>query len=129
MRPLTQLGLSRYRNVFMERVMIGAGIVPSLDEFGIFEIPVLAGIMRVIASAGEGWDHVSVSMANDKKQHQRRCPTWDEMEYAKRRFFKDDETAMQLHVPPAEHISVHPVTLHLWRPWGTPIPRPPKAMV
>ena len=79
--------------------------------------------LRVIASAAEGWDHVSVSRAN-------RCPNWPEMEQVKRAFFRDDETAMQLHVPTADHINVHPHTLHLWRPNnGTVIPLPPKVMV
>src|SRR6187401_1238068 len=46
-----------------------------------------------IASAGGGWDHLSVSLAH-------RTPTWEEMDRLKRMFFRDDETAMQFHVPP-----------------------------
>ncbi len=76
----------------------------------------------VIAAAGEDWDHVSVSAAG-------RTPTWSEMEAIKRLFFKDDETAMQLHVPPREHINRHNFTLHLWRPHRLAIPRPPEWMV
>lgn len=67
------------------------------------------GPLRVIASDGAGWDHVSVSAPG-------RTPTWDEMERVKRLFFRDDETAMQLHVPPAEHVNLHAHCLHLWRP-------------
>jgi hypothetical protein len=78
--------------------------------------------LRVIATAGEGWDHVSVSRAN-------RCPNWPEMEQIKRLFFATVETAMQLHVPPSDHISVHPYCLHLWRPHDVEIPRPPSWMV
>jgi len=78
--------------------------------------------LRVVASAGEGWDHVSVSCSN-------RCPNWMEMEQVKRLFFKDDEVAMQLHVPPSEHINHHPYCLHLWRPHDAPIPMPPDWMV
>jgi hypothetical protein len=74
------------------------------------------------------------------------------MEFVKRIFFADDETAMQLHVPLAEHISHHPYCLHIWRPqsageiaaireeWGDEwpygelespgtIPRPPSSAV
>jgi hypothetical protein len=91
----------------------GAFLVPS---------PLDRAAMRVIASADEGWDHVSVSRAN-------RCPNWQEMEHVKRLFFKDDETAMQLHVPVSDHISVHPNCLHLWRCQSQPIPMPPKWMV
>lgn len=78
--------------------------------------------LQVVASSGEGWDHVSVSRSN-------RCPNWPEMEFIKRRFFKDDETAMQLHVPPEDHINNHPNCLHLWRPQNVPIPRPPAEFV
>jgi hypothetical protein len=78
--------------------------------------------LAVVASAGGGWDHVSVSRKN-------RCPNWAEMEHVKRSFFNDDETAMQLHVPPAEHINCHSNTLHLWRPQHCEIPRPPAILV
>lgn len=81
--------------------------------------------LRVIASGnegGEGWDHVSVSLPD-------RCPTWEEMEFIKRLFFRDDEVAMQLHVPPKDHISVHDYCLHLWRPQNEKIPLPPSIMV
>jgi hypothetical protein len=51
------------------------------------------------------------------------------MESVKRAFFEDHETAMQLHVPPADHVNMHPTTLHLWRPQGIEIPRPPSILV
>lgn len=76
----------------------------------------------ILASSGDGWEHVSVSRA-------RRCPNWPEMEYVKRMFFKDSETVMQLHVPESEHINCHPNCLHLWRPTNETIPRPPGWMV
>lgn len=76
----------------------------------------------VIAANGEGWDHISVSAPN-------RTPTWSEMEAIKRLFFEPHETAMQLHVPPADHINRHPYVLHLWRPHDMMIPRPPGWMV
>lgn len=79
-------------------------------------------VFRVIASSGLGWDHVSVSLPD-------RCPTWDEMEFIKRTFFKPDEVAMQLHLPPADHINRHPYCLHLWRPHAVAIPLPPKISV
>jgi hypothetical protein len=89
---------------------------------GAFLVPVGNVKLNVIASNGEGWDHVSVS-ARD------RTPTWDEMEAIKRMFFKDTETAMQLHVPPKQHINYHPYCLHLWRPHDNRIPLPPQWMV
>lgn len=78
--------------------------------------------LTIVASIGGKWDHVSVSLSD-------RCPTWAEMELVKRAFFHDDETAMQLHVKPDDHISLHPYCLHLWRPHGVAIPLPPKEYV
>jgi hypothetical protein len=91
----------------------GAFLVPS---------PIDRATMRVVASSSGGWDHVSVSRKN-------RIPNWPEMEFIKRAFFKDDEAAMQLHVPPSEHISYHPHTLHIWRPQAIEIPMPPAIFV
>lgn len=78
--------------------------------------------MAVVASSGEGWDHVSVSRPN-------RCPNWPEMEYIAGLFFKEDEAAMQLHVPASEHVNNHPYCLHWWRPHHKEIPRPDAIMV
>lgn len=80
------------------------------------------GLLTIVASSGEGWEHVSVSRAN-------RCPNWPEMEQIKRMFFRDDECVMQLHVPIKDHLCLHPNCLHLWRPINVPIPRPPSWMV
>lgn len=94
------------------------------ETCGAFRVPspIDGQTLAVIASSGAGWDHVSVSRSN-------RCPNWPEMEYIKRAFFKNDETAMQLHVPEADHINRMPYCLHLWRPHNAEIPRPPGWMV
>jgi hypothetical protein len=94
------------------------------ETCGVFDLPCpRTGVtLTCIASTGEGWDHVSVSLKN-------RCPNWTEMEHAKRAFFLPDETAMQLHVPEADHISFAHTALHLWRPQRVLIPRPPAALV
>lgn len=94
------------------------------ETCGVFSVPstIDGAQLKIIASSGEGWDHVSVSRRN-------RCPNWDEMEQVKRLFFREHEAAMQLHLPPADHISVHPHCLHIWRPHDAEIPLPPKCMV
>lgn len=101
-------------------------------------------VIRVIASDGMGWDHVSVSLAT-------RCPTWDEMCWVKDKFFGPEEAVMQLHPPKSEHVNHHEFCLHMWRPqspeemeriklawgneweddWKSPgeIPMPPSFMV
>ena len=91
---------------------------------GAFKVPFAKTgvVLAVVASWGGGWDHVSVSLPN-------RCPNWLEMERVKRLFFKPDEVAMQLHVPPSDHINNHPYCLHIWRPHNQDIPRPPAWMV
>jgi hypothetical protein len=78
--------------------------------------------LRVIASHGMGWDHVSVSLGH-------RCPTWEEMSFIKRLFFLPDEVVMQLHVAESSHINIHPHCLHLWRPQHAEIPLPDPLMV
>jgi hypothetical protein len=91
---------------------------------GVFEVrsKIDGTMLKVIASNGGGWDHVSVS-------HRRRVPNWYEMEQVKALFFEENETCMQLHVPAADHINNHANCLHLWRPHDIEIPRPPSYMV
>jgi hypothetical protein len=94
------------------------------DRAGSFTItsPLDGATMVVVASNNDGWDHVSVSRKN-------RVPNWAEMSAIHRMFFKDDEVAMQLHMPPSDHINIHPFVLHLWRPHDSTIPLPPKIFV
>lgn len=88
--------------------------------------------IKIIASSGYGWDHVSVSL-NDSLLP----PNWTEMEFIRRMFFKPDEPVMQFHAPVADYVdglngSGHPGCLHLWRPYDArvgEIPTPPKFMV
>lgn len=92
--------------------------------------------LRLIVSAGdpEGWnyfgfplpifEHVSVSVVGEK-----RCPTWEEMNYIKNLFWLPEECVLQYHPPQSEYVNDHPYVLHLWRPIGVEIPRPPKLCV
>lgn len=82
-------------------------------------------VLRIIASDGrdhaaQGWEHVSVSVAN-------RCPNWPEMCFIKDLFWGEEETVIQFHPPKNEYVNHHPTTLHLWRdrawnlmPFATP---------
>lgn len=76
----------------------------------------------VVASEGEGWEHVSVSRKD-------RCPTWEEMCEVKSLFWDDEDAVMQLHPPKSTWVSNHPYCLHLWRPIAQTIPLPPSMMV
>lgn len=101
------------------------------DKMGVFRpISKISGArLQIIATAMEGWDHVSVTVPIINSADRYRTPTWDEMDEVARLFFKEDEVAMQLHVPRGDHINHHPNCLHLWRPWAMPIPTPPKEYV
>jgi hypothetical protein len=90
------------------------------ETCGCFNVPLPTGEqLRVIASSGAGWDHVSIS-------HRSRCPTWGEMVFVKRAFFKRGEWAVEYHPPEKENISLHDYCLHLWRPNnGIEFPLPP----
>lgn len=110
------------------------GVIAEYDEDG----PVFGGTaqiksnvggqrLRVIFSSASDWDHVSVSVWRGDQSV--RAPSYTEMVRVKRAFFQPDETAMELHVPPSEHINKNPHVLHLWRPLDQDIPRPPAWMV
>ncbi len=80
------------------------------------------GLLRIIASWGMNWEHVSVS-------RQDKCPVWEEMDYIKRLFWDDKEPVMQLHPPRSQWVNNHPYCLHLWKPMRQEIPLPPTKMV
>ena len=136
MRSLARFERFRMINAHARDFFHGGGCGD--DSSGIFELPNLAAVARhvagkplsrplpklymVIATIEGGWDHVSVS-----KDHV--TPSWEEMDAIKRLFFRDDEAVVQLHVPPREHINLHPHCLHLWRPQGWAFPLPDPAMV
>lgn len=89
---------------------------------GHFEIPFKSCVLTVIASDGNDWDHVSVSLPN-------RCPNWNEMNHIKDLFFEEPECVMQLHPPKNNYVNIHPYCLHLWKPQKENIPTPPLYMV
>lgn len=94
------------------------------DDFGIFLVDHTKTnvTLKVIASAGEGWEHVSVSLPN-------RCPNWPEMHAIKQLFWLDEEAVMQLHPPQSDYRSYYDYCLHLWRPISQDIPLPPGILV
>lgn len=92
---------------------------------GIFEWETSSGRIRVVASDGGGWEHVSVSL-------ERRTPTWEEMCKVKDIFWDPEDCVMQLHPPKSEYVNFAKNCLHLWRPVAgevPPIPQPPRWMV
>src|SRR6187431_121014 len=84
----------------------------------------LVSQLNVIASDGMGWEHVSVSLPD-------RCPTWDEMNFAKDIFWDDDDFVIQIHPVMDDYVNNHPYCLHLWRKAGKNefCQLPPNSMV
>lgn len=88
----------------------------------VMQIPCGVRLLRVIASIGGGWDHVSVSLSD-------RTPTWYELEFVRKKLFKPNEIVIQFHVPGDKHINVHPHCLHMWREHGRKVRLPPRHFV
>jgi hypothetical protein len=78
--------------------------------------------LKVIASDGAGWEHVSVSLPT-------RCPTWEEMAYIKGVFWGDGDCVVQFHPSRSEYVNNHPCCLHLWRAIDAVMPLPPSLLV
>ncbi len=104
------------------RVRTGDPRFATDDSWGNAGLFIPGNGLRIIASDGEGWEHVSVSRTH-------RCPTWEEMCWVKDRFWDADDCVAQFHPPKADYVNFHPYCLHLWRPTTATFPRPPSWMV
>jgi hypothetical protein len=82
--------------------------------------------LLIIASDGDGWEHVSV---HARRGQQTRTPTWKEMTFVKSLFWEDEDVVVQFHPRRSEYVNTHPNVLHLWRPVYGFIPTPPTWMV
>ena len=110
--------------VFPEQFRIRSGALasrPGGDGAFMCRLP-NGSVVAAIASRGEGWEHVSVSLKS-------RVPTWDEMCEVKRIFWDAEDCVVQFHPPKSEYVNCHPYCLHLWRSIDAEMPRPPAWMV
>jgi len=98
------------------------GSEASYGNNGYFIIPFESYELVVIASDGEGWEHVSVSLRN-------RTPNWREMCFIKSLFWDDQDCVIQYHPPASEYVNNHDHCLHLWKPINQEIPVPPSILV
>ena len=108
----------------MKKLIEITNAIQNGEDGGIWEYksPLDGATMYVIASIGMGWDHVSVSRSN-------RCPNWPEMCFIKDIFFEEDEVVVQYHPKKEEYINNLEYCLHMWKPQGIEIPRPPSILV
>jgi hypothetical protein len=107
----------------MFRLTTGSlGSDESFGNNGCFTIPFESYEFMVIASDGDGWEHVSISLNN-------RTPNWREMCFIKSIFWSEEDCVVQYHPPKTEYVNNHPHCLHLWRPINTQLPMPPSILV
>jgi hypothetical protein len=79
---------------------------------------------------GPRWEHVSVSVVSPgSRKPAGRVPTWGEMCFVKRTFWKAEETVLQFHPAESQYVNAHDLVLHLWRLVGVDHPLPPKELV
>lgn len=108
-----------------EQYRVKTGLFASDETYrnnGLFIIPFESYELQVIASDGEGWEHVSVSMPN-------RTPSWKQMCFIKSLFWDEQDCVVQYHPPESEYVNNHNHCLHLWRPTEQEIPLPPSILV
>ena len=103
------------------------GSTSSLGNNGYFVIPISQGVIaHVIASDGEGWEHVSVHVVEEGEQF---TPAWDEMCEVKDLFWDKEDTVIQYHPPESDYVNNHQHVLHMWRPIDQDFPTPPSLLV
>lgn len=90
----------------------------------VFLCPGTGRILLVVSSDRRDWAEAGPLLKQPTK-----APAWPEMAWVKDLFWGPEETVMQLHVPAVDHINYHVGCLHLWKPIGVEIPRPPGATV
>jgi len=76
-------------------------------------------MLRVVASNGMGWEHVSVSVERLSK-----TPSWEIMCHIKSLFWEPEQAVIQYHPPESCYVNFYPHCLHLWRPlhWELKVP-------
>lgn len=100
------------------------------DLFGAFYLRIGVTDIIIVASNGSEevpWEHVSLrARAPTGKE---RTPTWAEMCFVKDLFWDEEECVIQYHPPRSDYVNNHACVLHLWKPIGIEMPRPPSIAV
>ena len=76
---------------------------------GFFRMTIKGLKVNCIASNGDGFEHVSVTL--DLK----RTPSWEVMSTVKDIFWDTEDLVVQIHPPKSQYVDCHPYCLHLWR--------------
>lgn len=91
---------------------------------GYFCFTLFGAKIKVIASDGMGWKHVSASI--DKCLEP---PNWKMMCAIKDLFFEDEDVVVQFHPKKSQYVNNHPGCLHLWQSLDREFPQPDSLMV
>jgi hypothetical protein len=94
----------------------GAFVIPIEDKVTVF----------IIASDGEGWEHVSVHVVDSGHDT---TPLWEEMCTIKDLFWDEEDCVVQFHPPKSEYVNQHEHCLHLWRQCGVNWKSPDSILV
>ncbi len=108
-----------------EQFRVKKGVMASDESFGnngYFVIPHESYDLNIIASDGQGWEHVSVSMPL-------RTPNWKQMCFIKEMFWEGTDCVVQYHPPESDYVNNHEHCLHLWRSLDVDMPRPGSILV
>lgn len=97
---------------------------PSDGFNGMFRFVLDGHFIRCVASDGEGWQHVSVTLEREAK-----IPSWTMMCKIKELFWNDQDWVVQFHPAKSEYVNNHPGCLHLWRPTDAKMPTPDSILV
>lgn len=81
----------------------------------------------VVPKEGPRWEHVSISLQPGIVAP--RCPIWEEMCIVKDLFWDAEDCVVQFHPPRSEYVNESAYCLHLWRPVGVAVLRPPPICV
>lgn len=112
----------------LEKGRVRSGPMASDSSYGFngfFCVWILNERVKIIASDGLGWEHVSVSLNDNPK----RVPKYEIMCAVKQLFWGDDKWVVQFHPPATEYINNHSGCLHMWRCTSMEFPTPPSELV
>ena len=103
------------------RVLDGFYASTASDGFnGLFYLTINGVFLKIIASDGMSWEHVSVSIAGSTQPS-----SWSIMSQVKDLFFEPEEWVVQYHPAKSEYVNTHPGCLHLWKCIDREMPTPP----
>lgn len=73
-----------------------------------------------------GWQHVSCYKFDGFSRY---IPSWENMCHVKSLFWDDEDCVVQYHPAKKDYVNNNPYVLHLWRPVGIEMLRPPKELI